>query len=306
MASTRMLRMARCEARSPQEKLTEFRKRLLNPAKDSKQWYARHLMWAYASEEVPGLEYLNEVDARGQFVLTDEVYERCLKRLQEDVDKHIGRAGQKYERGAGVRTRDDRVDREAYGNERRGRYGTEREQYNGRGGGRVFKWYSRAVFNNYLARMGASEQSCSERQCMVALAAVSDELRKYPMVLERLTPFAGPQCYPHLDPRSASYRVHANERRRDGEAEEGEGGAAREGAEPRAEACAVLDEGCWLRCDRCSKWRCVAAACAPALRGYGFFDVRATDMDWSAWLGGARRRYAMVEAAAGGAKEEGV
>ena len=117
------------------------------------------------------------------------------------------------------------MDRGAYGNERRRRYGTEREQYNGRGGGRVFKWYSRAVFNNYLARMGASEQSCTERQCMVALGAVSDELKKYPMVTERLTPFAGPQCYPHLDVASANYRVHANERRRGEEAEEGQDAA---------------------------------------------------------------------------------
>ncbi len=79
------------------------------------------------------------------------------------------------------------------------------------GGRKVFKWYSRAVINNYLTRMGASEHSCTERQCMIALGAVSDELRKYPMVTDRLTRFAGPQCYPHLDPSSVDYRVLANQ-----------------------------------------------------------------------------------------------
>ena len=95
-----------------------------------------------------------------------------------------GREGWKYERGAGVRGRDDRVGG--------GRFGTERERYNGRNGGRVFKWYTRPVFNNYLAQMGVSEESCTERQCMLALGATSDELRKYGMVTRRLTPFLGP------------------------------------------------------------------------------------------------------------------
>ena len=144
----------------PEKKLDEFRKRLLRPAKESKQWYARHLMWAYASEMVPDLEHLSEVDDAGQYKLTDELNERCLKKMQENVEKHKSREAKKYERGACVRTRDDRVDRDTYGNEG-SQYGTERERYNGRGGGRVFKWYSRAVFNNYLARMGASEQSCT-------------------------------------------------------------------------------------------------------------------------------------------------
>ena len=39
----------------------------------------------------------------------------------------------------------------------------------------------------------------------------SEELRKYPMVTERLTMYAGPQCFPHLDEKSADYRVHAND-----------------------------------------------------------------------------------------------
>ena len=99
------------------------------------------------------------------------------------------------------RNRDDR------GGAGDSKYGTERERYNGRGGGRMFKWYSQAVFNNYLKRMGASELTCTERQCMVALEATSDELRKYQMVTDNLVPYAGPQCYPHLDRGSLEYRV---------------------------------------------------------------------------------------------------
>ncbi len=55
----------------------------------------------------------------------------------------------KYDCGKGVRFVLDR-------GEEGDRYGTERERYNGKGGGKVFMWYTRAVFNNYLARMGVS------------------------------------------------------------------------------------------------------------------------------------------------------
>ena len=41
----------------PAKKMAEFRRAVLKPAKETKQWYARHLMWAYASEAVPDLEY---------------------------------------------------------------------------------------------------------------------------------------------------------------------------------------------------------------------------------------------------------
>ena len=72
--------------------------------------------------------------------------------------------GKKYDVGAGVRCRDDRLNG--------GRFGTERERYNGRDGGKVYKWYSRVVFNNYLSRLwGVSEESCTERQCVLALKA---------------------------------------------------------------------------------------------------------------------------------------
>ena len=73
----------------PAKKLEEFRKFALKPEKESKQWYARHLMWAYASELAKEnnirLENLNEVDRAGQYKLTDELYERALRKLQEYI-----------------------------------------------------------------------------------------------------------------------------------------------------------------------------------------------------------------------------
>ncbi len=51
----------------------------------------------------------------------------------------------------------------------------------------------------------------------LALAAVSDELRKYPMVTDRLKAYAGPQCYAHLDKAGSDYRVDVPERERAGQ-----------------------------------------------------------------------------------------
>ena len=94
----------------PLKKMEEFRKRALKPVKESRQWYSRHLMWMYASEMVPELEYLNERDERDQYKLNDELYERCLKKTQDYMATHKTREGKKYECGASVRTRDDRED----------------------------------------------------------------------------------------------------------------------------------------------------------------------------------------------------
>ena len=55
----------------PARIISEFRQKALRPEGQSKQWYARHLMWLYASEEVPALQDLNELDDQGQFRLTD-------------------------------------------------------------------------------------------------------------------------------------------------------------------------------------------------------------------------------------------
>ena len=139
---------------------------------------------------------------------------------------------------------------------------------------------------------------------MVALAATSDELRKYPMVTDNLTAFAGPQCYPHLDPKSVEYRVHANRQLKTEAREEGDESATQgshvEAVQKRqASEAAVFQERCWMKCDRCGKHRCVAEACLPVLRGFDFFEPAVTDLDWESWLRGAGDRYSAVERAQG-------
>ena len=116
-------------------------------------------------------------------------------------------------------------------------------------------WYSRPVFNNYLKQLGVTEQSCTERQCMIALSATSDELRKYPIACEHVKRYAGPQCFPHLNPSSAEYRVLANE-------EKFEGGSA-----SHTHADDIMEERNWLQCCRCSKWRYVSRGSAGAFGG---------------------------------------
>ena len=106
---------------------------------------------------------------------------------------------------------------------------------------KLFFYLSQAsVFNNYLGRMGVSETTCTERQCMLALGATSDELRKYPMVTSRLIAYAGPQCYPHLDRRSADYRVDVVERREEEKEKQKVAGEA------KGASTDVLDGRCWL------------------------------------------------------------
>ena len=72
----------------PMKKYEEFKVKALEKEKASKQWYSRHLMWNYASELKPDLNFLNEQDERGQYKLTDAEYERCLWKMQQYMEKH--------------------------------------------------------------------------------------------------------------------------------------------------------------------------------------------------------------------------
>ena len=119
--------------------------------------------------------------------------------------------------------------------------------YNGRGGGQVFKWYTRPAFERHLWKLGwqgarVTVETCTERQCMRALRTTSDELRQFPIERQRLQPYAGPQCFPHLkDPA----RKHANKEEVGLTPEVGADVARKQLAE------------CWLQCDKCRKWRLV-------------------------------------------------
>ena len=145
-------------------------------------------MWNMAVKEVPGIEFLRD--------LKDEQYVNCLDAVHKHLEMNKKILGKKYQRGAGVRSLDDRS--------RDDRYGSLREQYNGVGGGQVFKWYTRPVFSKNLRSKGTDEGKCTERQCMDALRETSDELRDYPALTARLVAYAGPQCFPHTDARSTS------------------------------------------------------------------------------------------------------
>ena len=54
---------------------------------------------------------------------------------------------------------------------------------------------------------------------------------------------------------------------------------------------AVLDPACWLRCDRCRKWRLVHKNCLRSFRAECHFREERTDWDWVWWLQQAPARY---------------
>ena len=60
----------------------------------------------------------------------------------------------KLKQGVGARGIEDQ--------DRSQKFGSLREMYNGEGGGKVFKWYSRVVFINYLSRMRTTPAECNE------------------------------------------------------------------------------------------------------------------------------------------------
>ncbi len=125
---------------------------------------------------------------------------------------------------------------------------------------------------------------------MLALEATSDELRKYDVVTEYLRPYAGPQCYAHLDKDGSDYRVAVSDAFVEQRVSGAEGRAA-----PRPLAETLASRECWRCCDCCGKWRFVDRRCAPALQGDTFFQERETDLDWATWLAQAPARYAAAE-----------
>ena len=133
---------------------------------------------------------------------------------------------------------------------------------------------------------------------MEALAAVSKELAGYRSLHGRMTPYAGPQCFSHLDPEGGDYRVAANVPVQEGEEGAGDGGAGTAAGD-------VADAANWCRCDRCGCWRFVGRGCVGALREAQYFAVRDTDLDWESWLANAGARYRAVEAAGAGQDQGG-
>ena len=93
---------------------------------------------------------------------------------------------------------------------------------------------------------------------MEALRNTSDELRLFPIEHAKLKPYAGPQCFPHLqDPA----RRFANAVTAEGAAEVGADVARKQLTE------------CWLQCDKCRKWRLVERASLPSLKTEGIHEA---------------------------------
>ena len=113
--------------------------------------------------------------------------------------------------------------------------GTALEQYNGEGGGRVFKWYLQSYFLHELSQFGVSVKTATERQVMHCLRSVSWRLRMQPSVTKKLQEYAGPQCFPQYfeKERWSSGRV-APANLQSGVAALGQ------------------FKDCWLRCDSCN------------------------------------------------------
>ena len=161
-----------------------------------RHWYTQYLLWAEAEKldteerraECGPMESIDD--------LGDAEFTGCLERVDEYIKKHPILQHQKgttsagfIERDQGPRTVGERHDTTA--------------TYNGRDGGKVFKWYTRAAFERHLTKIGwrgkpRAVESCTEKQCMRALRDTSAELQMFPIDRHRLTPYAGPQCFPHL------------------------------------------------------------------------------------------------------------
>ena len=277
---SRRLPWGRVTGALSQNVLSRFWRTKLKGRQEDQQWYSRSLMWRFAVEQVPGIEFLKD--------LSDEQYANCLDAVHRTLEHNKKRDGKKYQRGAGVRSVEDRS--------RDDKYGNVREQYNGVGGGQVFKWYTRPVFLKHLRIKRTSQYECTERQCMESLRETSEELKDYPALTARLTAHAGPQCFPHIDGTSSQSRLHANELRLSNEDGSGEHAVSSKGKVGCASGM-VMSKDSWFQCCnlRCKKWRCVDPAVADMLRGVEFLRPEATDLDWCNWLGKHRacHRYCL-------------
>jgi hypothetical protein len=166
------------------------------PRKDrrKRRYYMRHWMWEKAL-----LHYGTEDKRRaGYGALTcvedlhKEEYEACLDHVEKHLKDRMARfCGNAVEHGEVFVLRDKGP-----------RDYEERNQewsaYNGENGGRVFKYYEPRRFVRKLAAIGRTRETCTERECTVALRAVSMSLRWQTSAHRLLDAYAGPQCHPQI------------------------------------------------------------------------------------------------------------
>jgi hypothetical protein len=125
--------------------------------------FTRYHFWNTALKKFPSIHSVKDLD--------DSQYAACLEAVHVYLRDNVKNLSCVVKGGLGVQAISDRD---------KTKFGSEAERYNGQDGGRFIKWYSRDIFRRNLRGYGVTEQSCTERQCMDALAATRDEIQLYP------------------------------------------------------------------------------------------------------------------------------
>ena len=193
----------------------------------------------------------------------------CLQKKGKQGENNVAAAGGFIERDQGPGAASDRS--------------TMLIEYNGFSGGRVFKWYTRPVFERHLRKRGwkglpRKVEQCTEQECMIALRATSDELQMFPMLTSHMLPYSGPQCFPHL---RDAVRRNANAHRQ-----------IEDGALSADNAHGFT--GVWRRCDEesCRRWRHIDSKCCFAMEHTQMLVQGPCHTDWLQWFNCASERYA--------------
>jgi hypothetical protein len=245
-------------------------------------WYSRHRMWAAAKELDNELRLHDKgTTLDGIDQLNGYEFNLCLKKVHAYHAKYSATTEGVLERSKGVRNFAEYVAK------------PEDADYNGIGGGRVFQWYRRPVFEMFLRTSSpiwqgpprAVHEGVTEKQCMRALVLTSVHLSKFSTACEYLTPYAGPQCFPHLQ---------------DVERREANGLDRLLVSAGGAVSADGLFQGCawdrWRRCDGCRRWRLLDPEAVEVFGEEGC-DKRLPHrlIDWRAWLLSAPERFAQFQ-----------
>ena len=176
------------------EKERELRATLPKTVRRGRHCYTRHLMWRFALK-VRAFPHNKEKGVLNYLV--DLSFDERREALQRTNDFIRFNCRDVVEQGCGPWAPAD-VDDEDFA------------RYNGRGGGRVFKYFEPDLFLTELGQMGVDASTCTERQCMSALGNTSAHIAKNfsAEYMKGMVQFAGPQCYPHL---RDGARMRANE-----------------------------------------------------------------------------------------------
>ena len=163
--------------------------------RQKRRWYTRAMMWEMARNLDTPERQAERGELPGVEDLTNAEYDECLEKVHRHylANRPLRRSGARELLKSDVGPWSSA--------ERGSEAGAEREKYNGEGGGRVFKWYRRQIYEDELMKMGVGREKESEAQCMRALRATSTRLQMQPATVRSLREYAGPQCFPQLEER---------------------------------------------------------------------------------------------------------